>query len=310
MNQISNLSADEIKKGISNKDFKATEVIGSALEKINSTKNINSYISVFEEDALKEAKRIDSENLDVNDFPLLGVPIAVKDVILSKNQKATCASKMLSNFISPYDAHVVENLKKAGAIIVGKTNLDEFCMGSSGEHSFFGATKNPWKEDRVPGGTSSGSAAAVASGTVPISLGTDTGGSIRQPASYCGLIGLKPTYGRVSRYGVIAYASSLDQVGCFSRNTLDCAVLLNAISGHDMRDATSVDKTNWDFHKSIDNFQTNLKIGLPKEYFLSDGLQPEVKEKLNECIKYFESVGAEFIEIDLPNTDIALSAYY
>jgi aspartyl-tRNA(Asn)/glutamyl-tRNA(Gln) amidotransferase subunit A len=309
MKSLLEKSAIELSAGLKKKEFSAKELTSACLEQITKTKELNAYITVDEQNALTQAEEADRLLKNNSTLPLLGLPVALKDVILTKNMLTTCASKMLYNFIPPYDAHVSEKLKAAGAIIIGKTNLDEFCMGSSGEHSYYGATKNPWDPSRVPGGTSSGSAAAVASATVPWALGSDTGGSLRQPASYCGLIGVKPTYGRVSRYGVIAYASSLDQIGCVAHNTKDASLLLASISGHDKRDATSVKKEIWDPSLKKD-LPKKLRIAIPKEYFHTAGLNPEVKEKIQACIDFFEKSGHECVEVSLPNTEYALAVYY
>lgn len=310
MSNLNKLGARELKEGLNKKEFSSVEIVKDCLESIRETQDVNAFISVFEDEAIKSAKACDEKIANGDHSPLLGIPVAIKDAILVKDFKTTSASKMLGNFIAPYDAHVIENLKNSGAIIIGKTNLDEFCMGSSGEHSAFGPTKNPWKLDRVPGGTSSGSTASVSAANIPFALGSDTGGSIRLPASYCGVVGLKPTYGRVSRYGVIAYASSLDQVGCIARSSYDTALLLSNIAGYDKRDASSVKKTSWDFHRTISEFPKKLKIGLPKEYFNVDGIETDIKEALDKTIKFFEEQGAEFIEISLPHTELALSVYY
>lgn len=310
MSNLNKLQARELREGLDKKDFSSVEVVKDCLKSIKESQDINAFISVFEDQALKQAKSCDEKLATGDTSPLLGIPVALKDAILVKDFKTTSASKMLENFTAPYDAHVTEGLKKSGAVIIGKTNLDEFCMGSSGEHSAFGATKNPWKHDRVPGGTSSGSTAAVSAANIPFSLGSDTGGSIRLPAAYCGVVGLKPTYGRVSRYGVIAYASSLDQVGCIARSSYDTAFLLSIIAGYDKRDATSVNKTSWDFHKTISEYPKKLKIGLPKEYFNVDGIEDDIKVALDKTIKFFKDQGAEVTEISLPHTDLALSVYY
>lgn len=308
MKNLLEQSAQELKQGLKQKEFSATELTKTFIDQINKTKEHNAYITVCEESALKQAAEADKLLASNSDLPLLGLPVAVKDVVVTKDILTTCASKMLSNFNPPYDSQVSEKLKSAGAIIIGKTNLDEFCMGSSGEHSFYGPTKNPWDIERVPGGTSSGSAAAVAAATVPWAIGSDTGGSLRQPASYCGLIGIKPTYGRVSRYGIIAYASSLDQIGCVARTSEDADLLLRTVSGPDKRDATSVKQELWP--ELSNEVQSKIKIGIPKEYFNSPGLNPEVREKIENCIKFYKEQGFECVDISLPNTEAALAVYY
>jgi aspartyl-tRNA(Asn)/glutamyl-tRNA(Gln) amidotransferase subunit A len=241
--------------------------------------------------------------------PLAGVPVAVKDVLCTRGVPTTCASRMLQNFKPPYDAHVVARLRQADAVLIGKTNLDEFAMGSSTENSAFGPTRNPWDLDRIPGGSSGGSAAAVAAGEVPLALGTDTGGSIRQPASFCGVVGLKPTYGRVSRYGLVAFASSLDQVGPFSRDTADCALLMEVIAGYDPRDSTSIDYPVPAYHKTLDDPVKPLTVGVAKEYF-SEGLDPEVEQAVRAALKEYQRLGATVKEVSLPHSRYAIATYY
>jgi aspartyl-tRNA(Asn)/glutamyl-tRNA(Gln) amidotransferase subunit A len=241
--------------------------------------------------------------------PLLGIPIAIKDVLAVKNQPLNCASKILGKFISPYDATVVAKLKAAGAIVFGRLNMDEFAMGSSTENSAFGVTKNPWDTTRIPGGSSGGSAAAVAADECIASLGTDTGGSIRQPAALCGCVGLKPTYGRISRYGLVAFASSLDQIGPFTKNISDAATLLGVLSGVDPRDSTSVPQPVPNYAAALDGNIKGLKLGLPKEYMIG-GLDPEVKAAVDAAVKKFQEMGAEIMEISLPHTDYAVATYY
>lgn len=241
---------------------------------------------------------------------LQGVPVAVKDLLVTADgEPSTAASKILEPFVSPYDATVVEKLQEAGAIVSGKTNLDEFAMGSSTENSALGETVNPWDPSRVPGGSSGGSAVAVAAGQVPLAIGTDTGGSVRQPAAFCGVVGLKPTYGRISRYGVIALASSLDQVGIFARTVSDATLLLGAVAGHDPRDATSVDKPVPDYRAGLTGEVKGLRIGLPKEYF-SEGLQPEVEEAVRKAAEELRDAGAELVDVSLPHTKYAIAVYY
>jgi len=270
---------------------------------------LNSYISQIPEQAMVQAKAADdllSRNIA---GPLAGIPIAHKDIYCTKGINTTCASKMLGNFIAPYDATVVEKLNIAGMVTIGKTNMDEFAMGSSNENSFYGVTKNPWDEERVPGGSSGGSASAVAARLVPVATGTDTGGSIRQPASLCGIIGLKPTYGRVSRYGMIAFASSLDQGGPIAQTAEDAALLLNAMAGFDERDSTSVNKQVDDYTVSLNNSLAGLKIGLPKEYF-DKTLNGDIATIIEDAIKELEQSGASIHEIELPNLHLSVPVYY
>ncbi|PSJ21470.1 Asp-tRNA(Asn)/Glu-tRNA(Gln) amidotransferase GatCAB subunit A [Halomonas sp. ND22Bw] len=270
---------------------------------------LNSFITVTGDAALEAADRADDARARGEAGPLTGLPLALKDIFCTRGVKTSCGSKMLDNFDAPYDATVVEKLAAAGTLSLGKTNMDEFAMGSSNENSHYGAVKNPWDLGAVPGGSSGGSAAAVAAGLVPAALGTDTGGSIRQPAAFCGITGLKPTYGRVSRYGMIAYASSLDQAGPMARTAEDCAHLLGAIAGHDLRDSTSVARGVPDYTEGLDAPLSGLKIGLPKEYF-GDGLSAEVESAVREAIRVYESLGATVREVSLPHTHYAIPAYY
>lgn len=291
------------------------ELTEASLKRIDKTNSaINAFISVDKITALHEAEAADNRLKNGERGPLLGIPIAIKDLILVKDQKCTAASKMLSNFTAPYDATVITRLKKSGTPILGKTNLDEFAMGSSNESSYFGAVRNPWNLDLVPGGSSGGSAAAIASRCSILSLGTDTGGSIRQPSSLCGITGLKPTYGRVSRYGVVAFASSLDQVGPMCSDAQGCAAIMDAISGHCDHDSTSKNTAPTQSFKSVSEFlqkpQINkIRIGLPKEFF-SSGLNPEVEKSIQTSLDFFKKNGAEIKEISLPHTQHALSTYY
>ncbi|MBY5969068.1 Asp-tRNA(Asn)/Glu-tRNA(Gln) amidotransferase subunit GatA [Halomonas denitrificans] len=272
-------------------------------------KTINSFITVTADQALSAADAADQARANGQSGPLTGVPLALKDIFCTKDVRTSCGSRMLDNFVAPYDASVVEKLKAAGSVSLGKTNMDEFAMGSSNESSFYGPVKNPWDLNAVPGGSSGGSAAAIAAGFVPAALGTDTGGSIRQPAAFCGITGLKPTYGRVSRYGMIAYASSLDQGGPMARSAEDCAHLLNAIAGHDVRDSTSVARGVPDYTEELTAPLSGLKIGLPREYF-GDGLDSGVRQAIDEAIKVYESLGASVREVSLPHTQYAIPAYY
>jgi len=270
---------------------------------------INSFVTVTEEQALNAAAAADEQRKAGKAGPLTGIPFAHKDIFCTKDVKTTCGSKMLDNFISPYDATVVEKMQQAGIVMLGKTNMDEFAMGSSNETSFYGAVKNPWDTNAVPGGSSGGSAASVAARLTPGSTGTDTGGSIRQPASFCGITGLKPTYGRVSRYGMIAFASSLDQAGPMAQSAEDCALLLNAMSGFDPRDSTSLEKEVPDYTADLNKPLKGLRIGLPKEYF-GEGLSDEINTVVQKAIDEYKALGAEIIDISLPNTHLAVPVYY
>jgi len=305
------LGIKELRDLLKNKEVKPSEIVESFAERANEIEpKINSYITLLYEEALEEAKKKDEEITKLDDIPeLYGIPLAIKDNIVTKDIKTTCASKMLENFIPPYDATVIKKLKEAGYILTGKTNLDEFAMGSSTENSAFFTTKNPWDTSRVPGGSSGGSAAVVSAALVPASLGSDTGGSIRQPAAFCGVVGLKPTYGRVSRYGLVAFASSLDQIGTFARSIEDTAILMNIISGKDPKDSTSADIDTPDFTKFIGQDIKGLKIGIPKEYF-PDELDKEIKSIILENAKKLEKEGAELVEISLPTSMYAIEAYY
>jgi aspartyl-tRNA(Asn)/glutamyl-tRNA(Gln) amidotransferase subunit A len=272
---------------------------------------IHAFISHDAADALAQAEAADKvlADRDSANRPLLGVPIAVKDVLAVKNQPLNCGSKILGKFVSPYDATVVEKLKAAGAIVFGRLNMDEFAMGSSTENSAFGVTRNPWDTTRIPGGSSGGSAAAVAADECFAALGSDTGGSIRQPAALCGCVGLKPTYGRVSRYGLVAFASSLDQIGPFTKDVRDAATMLGVIAGHDSRDSTSVPQPVPDYSATLTGDLRGLKLGLPKEYMIG-GLDAEVKAAVDAAVKKFSELGAEIVEISLPHTDHAVATYY
>ncbi|MDI6639723.1 MAG: Asp-tRNA(Asn)/Glu-tRNA(Gln) amidotransferase subunit GatA [Methanocellales archaeon] len=280
------------------------EVIQSLFDKIERSK-LNAFITLAKEQALEEARRVDKHGAK----GMLGaIPIAIKDCISTRGIQTTCGSKILEGYVPPYDAHVIERLKADGAIIIGKTNMDEFAMGSSTETSYFGPTRNPCDLSRVPGGSSGGSAAAVAGGEVPIALGSDTGGSVRCPASFCGVVGLKPTYGLVSRYGLIAYANSLEQIGPFARNVKDVALLLDVIAGYDPRDSTSMDK-KCEYTKELRDDVSDVKIGVPKEFF-GEGIDEDVEKAVWSGIKVLEDIGASYTEISLPHTKYSLAAYY
>jgi aspartyl-tRNA(Asn)/glutamyl-tRNA(Gln) amidotransferase subunit A len=293
------------------REVSVREVVTSCLDRIKATEPaLSALLDVRAEAALNEAAAMDEQGPRA-DAPLWGVPVVIKDVIATSGIRTTCGSRMLENFVPFYDAHLVEKLKQAGAVILGKANMDEFAMGSSTENSAYSATRNPWNTDRVPGGSSGGSAACVAAGQAYASIGTDTGGSIRQPASFCGIVGLKPTYGRVSRYGLVAYGSSLDQAGPMTRTVADSAAILSVIAGHDERDSTSVKAPVPDYLAGLDN-RTDLKgvrLGMPKEYW-GEGLSPEVEEKCREAMDLARTLGAEIVPVSLPLTDYAIAAYY
>lgn len=295
------------------KQLSAREAMQACLDRIAAVDgSVNAFLSHNAEDALAQADAADqslAEGATHAEQPLLGVPIAIKDVIAVKNQPLRCASKILGDFVSPYEATVISKLRESGAVIFGRLNMDEFAMGSSTENSAFGLTRNPWALDCIPGGSSGGSAAAVVADECIAALGSDTGGSIRQPASHCGCVGLKPTYGRVSRYGLVAFASSLDQIGPLVKDTRDAATLLGVISGHDERDSTSVPEPVPDFSAVLNGQIKGLKIGLPREYQI-EGLAPEVRSATEAAVAEMEKQGAEVIEISLPHTEYAIATYY
>jgi aspartyl-tRNA(Asn)/glutamyl-tRNA(Gln) amidotransferase subunit A len=309
MSDIASFTISDMRAGLDSKQFSCTELVKASLDKADSSSGLNCFNLISAETALQEATHVDTLLAQGKTAPLLGIPVGIKDVICTKGVRTTASSKILENFIPPYDATVVRKLKTAGTVSVGKLNMDEFAMGSSNENSAFGPVKNPWNPEYVPGGSSGGSAAAVAAGICPVTLGTDTGGSIRQPASFCGIVGLKPTYGRVSRYGVIAYASSLDQVGGFARNVKDCALITQAICGQDPNDATSAAREVPDFTKVLGQSIKGLRVGLPKEYFVS-AVDGEVDSALKKAISVLEGLGAIPVEISLPHTDAAVAVYY
>jgi len=296
---------------LSKKELSALDLTKAFLERSKKlNKKLNAYITVLEKEALEQARQSDKRITNNEKRGLLdGVPIAIKDNLCLENSLTTCGSRILENFIAPYDATVIEKLKKAGTIFLGKTNMDEFAMGSSTETSYFGPTKNPWDEKRVPGGSSGGSAAAVASGMALAAIGSDTGGSIRQPASFCGVVGFKPTYGAVSRYGLIAMASSLDQIGPIAKNVSDARILFQAISDYDEKDSTSLKIKNLKLNENCKLKIENLRIGIPKEYFVT-GIDKNVEKIIKAAIKKYQDLGAKIEEISLPHTKYALAAYY
>ncbi len=285
-----------------------TEAILSRIDEVEG--DVKAYLTLTRDEAIAQAKAVDEKIARGEKISFLeGIPGAIKDNICTKGVKTTCASKILQNFVPPYSATVVNKLNAENAVILGKTNLDEFAMGGSTENSAYFPTRNPWNTECVPGGSSGGSAAAVAAGTAVWAIGSDTGGSIRQPASFCGVVGMKPTYGRVSRYGLVAYASSLDQIGPITKDVTDCAHILNIIAGHDDMDSTCVNEAVPDYTKALVEDVKGLKIGIPKEYFV-DGMDPDVEKAIRDSIKKLEELGAEVVEISLPNTAHAISTYY
>lgn len=294
-----------------NKEITSLELTQAVLARIDEVEgDVQAYLTITREEALAQAKAVDEKIAKGEAIAFLeGIPGAIKDNICTKGIKTTCASKILQKFVPPYDATVMQKLEAQNPVVLGKTNLDEFAMGGSTENSAYHPTCNPWNTDCVPGGSSGGSAAAVAAGTAVWALGSDTGGSIRQPASFCGVVGMKPTYGRVSRYGLVAYASSLDQIGPITKDVTDCAHILNIIAGRDEMDSTSLDVQVPDFTKALVQDVKGLKIGLPKEYFVK-GMDPEVEAAVKNGVKELEKLGAEVVEISLPNTDYAISTYY
>ena len=308
---ITELTVHELKEKIQKKELSSAEITKAFAERIKEKEeSLNAFLTVLTDDAIKQAEEMDKkiDNDEINS-ELAGIPIGIKDNICTKGIRTTCGSKMLENFISPYDATVMEKINSAGMINLGKLNMDEFAMGSSTENSAFQKTHNPWNLKKVPGGSSGGSATAVAANMVPWALGSDTGGSVRQPASLCGIVGLKPTYGLISRYGLVAYASSLDQIGTFTKDVEDCALLLNVIAGKDERDTTSVKTENKDYVKALKNNVKGLRIGVPKEYF-GEGINPEVREAIEKAIMEYKELGAIVEECSIPIADYTLATYY
>jgi aspartyl-tRNA(Asn)/glutamyl-tRNA(Gln) amidotransferase subunit A len=305
------LTIHELHEKLLRRELTSAELTQAVLDRIAVTDDrIGAYITLCGEQALRDACKADALIASgAAASPITGIPLALKDIFLTRGVRTTCASRILGNLIPPYDATVVTRLRNAGAVLLGKTNMDEFAMGSSTETSRFAATCNPWNLERVPGGSSGGSAAAVAADQCIAALGTDTGGSIRQPASFCGIVGLKPTYGRVSRFGVIAFASSLDQVGPMTKDVEDCALLLSAVAGHDPADSTSVNVPVPDYRSALTGELNGTKIGVPKEYFVT-GIQPEVEAAVRRAIAALESAGAEVVDISLPRTEYAIATYY
>jgi aspartyl-tRNA(Asn)/glutamyl-tRNA(Gln) amidotransferase subunit A len=305
-----NASLTELSALLAGRKISSVELTQAFLGRIRQLNPIyNAFITVDEEMSLAQARAADQRIAAGGAGPLTGIPVAQKDIFCAKGWLTTCGSKMLANFVSPYDAHVVEQFNRAGAVLLGKTNMDEFAMGSSNETSHFGKVKNPWDPAAVPGGSSGGSAAAVAARMAPAATGTDTGGSIRQPAALCGVSGLKPTYGVVSRYGMIAFASSLDQGGPMAKSAEDLALLLNVMAGFDARDSTSLERSGEDYGRDLDKPLRGLKIGLPREYF-AEGLSTDVARAVEEAIAEYRRLGAETVEVSLPNSRLAIPVYY
>jgi aspartyl-tRNA(Asn)/glutamyl-tRNA(Gln) amidotransferase subunit A len=293
------------------RDLSSEELTREVLNRIQSIEEkIDAFLTVSEDAAMAQATQADKNLSEGNITALTGIPLAIKDVICTQGLRTTCGSKILENFVPPYDATVISKLKQAGAVIVGKTNMDEFAMGSSTENSGFKLTHNPWKPTHTPGGSSGGSAAAVSAHMCIGALGSDTGGSIRQPASHCGVVGMKPTYGRVSRYGLVAFASSLDQIGPLTKDVTDCAIIMNAISGYDPKDSTSVPHDVPDFMSSLTDGLSNITVGIPKEYFETEGLDVEVSGAIQKAIHKIRELGANTVDISLPHTNYAVAVYY
>ncbi len=299
----------ELAIGLEKGEFSSVELTQHYLDRATAHASLNSFITVTPDLAISQATAADARRASGDAGPLTGLPLAHKDLFCTEGVRTSCGSKMLDNFISPFDATVVSKLGEAGMVTVGKANMDEFAMGSSNENSFYGAVQNPWATDRVPGGSSGGSAAMVAARLVPAATATDTGGSIRQPASFCGVTGIKPTYGRVSRYGMVAYASSLDQGGVIAATAEDCAMVLGAMSGHDAKDSTSIDRPVEDYRKVLGADIAGLRVGIPKEYF-GEGLSNAVGERVLAAAKELEALGAVLVDVSLPNTELAISSYY
>ncbi len=309
---ITSMTAVELGKKIKARELSVTDAVNACLAQIDKAEpDVHSFVTIDREGALLRAEEVQKQiDEGMLESPLAGVPVAIKDNLCTKGMKTTCSSKILEDFKPTFTAEAVCNLEKAGAVIIGKTNMDEFAMGSTTETSYFGVTRNPWNSEYVPGGSSGGSCAAVAACESPYALGSDTGGSIRQPSSFCGVVGLKPTYGTVSRYGLIAYGSSLDQIGPIAKDVTDCAAILEVIASYDSKDSTSIDRSKYvDFTAALVNDVTGMRIGIPKDYF-GDGLDNEVREKILEAVKILESRGAIVEEFDLSLVKYAIPAYY
>jgi len=308
--ELHQLTIHELQKLIKNGDVSSTQITRSVFSRIDEVEErVHSYIRLMKDEALTAAARADEDIKNGNIHPLTGIPVALKDIVCTKGIPTTCGSNILHNFVPPYNATVVEKLSAAGAVFVGKTNMDEFAMGSSTETSFFGPTRNPWDLKRIPGGSSGGSATSVAADECIASIGSDTGGSIRQPAALCGIVGMKPTYGRVSRFGLIAFASSLDQIGPFTKDVEDCAIMMNVLAGYDPRESTSVMTEVPDYGQFIGRDISGWKVGIPKEYFV-EGIDPEVSASINRAIDVVKKCGGRCIDISLPHTQYSVAVYY
>ncbi|MEJ2170840.1 MAG: Asp-tRNA(Asn)/Glu-tRNA(Gln) amidotransferase subunit GatA [Desulfobacterales bacterium] len=309
--ELFELTINEARRLLQNREISALELTRAVLDRISAIDGkIDAFISVSEELALRQADQADRLLAGGNCPPLTGIPLGIKDLMCTRDVKTTCGSKILENFVPPYDATVIRKLKDAGAVIVGKTNMDEFAMGSSTEHSGIKITRNPWDLSRIPGGSSGGSAAAVAADMCLGALGSDTGGSIRQPASHCGVVGLKPTYGRVSRFGLVAFASSLDQIGPLTKDVADCALLLNIVAGYDKSDSTSVPEDVPDYTAGLGRNLKGVTIGIPEEFTAVEGLDPSVLSAVGKAVEVLENLGAERVRVSLPRTEYAVAAYY
>ena len=307
---LNQLTIHELQEKLKAGETTSTDIVQSVFRRIDSVeKDVHAYILLTRDAALAEAARADEEIKKGRIQALTGIPIALKDLLCTRGVTTTCASRILHNYVPPYDATVVEKLRAAGAVFTGKTNMDEFAMGSSTETSWFGITRNPWDLDRIPGGSSGGSAAAVAAAECIAAIGSDTGGSIRQPAALCGVVGMKPTYGRVSRYGLVAFASSLDQIGPFTRDVEDCAILMNVIAGYDPKESTSVPAEVPDYRQYVSRGIDGWTVGIPGEYFI-EGIDAEVLEAVRKAIQVVEGLGAKCVEISLPHTEYCLAVYY
>ena len=307
---LTELTVHELQEKLKNKEINVSDITKAYISRIDKKeKDVQAFVTVLKEEALKKSEEVQAQFDNRENNALAGIPIGIKDNINTKGIRTTCSSKMLENFISPYNATVMEKINEENMITLGKLNMDEFAMGASTEYSYFKKTKNPWNLNRVPGGSSGGSAAAVAANMVPFALGSDTGGSIRQPAAFCGVVGLKPTYGLVSRYGLVAFASSLDQIGPITKDVKDCAILLNVIAGHDEKDTTSANIEKKDYTKALKNDVKGLKIGVPKE-FLGEGINEEVKSRVLEAIEEYKKLGAIVEECSLDIAKYALASYY
>jgi len=308
--ELFDYTLQQLHKLLKSRQLSSRELTVTLLNRIDAVEpQINAFITRTADQALQEADQADQRIASGDCQTLTGIPVALKDIFMTRGVRTTCASRILENFIAPYDATAWSRMKEQGAVLLGKLNQDEFAMGSSCENSAFGPTRNPWNTACIPGGSSGGSAAAIAARQAIATLGTDTGGSIRQPASHCGCVGLKPTYGRVSRYGVVAYASSLDQVGPMTRDVTDCALLLQVIAGYDPKDSTSVDTAVPDYADALTGDVKGLKIGLPREYFI-EGLDPAVQKAMDQAIARFRDLGAELLPVSLPHTKYAVACYY